>query len=104
MWKIGWKPAIAAAFADRYGDGRDVSSLWRVYVLKEQRGQGLGSWLNALSEREAARRGFAIMYLHATSNALATLGFWRASGYKFIGEFGDSIHFDKPLDTSILAV
>ena len=101
---LGWKPAIAAAFADRYGDGRDVSSLWRVYVLKEQRGQGLGSWLNALSEQEAARRGFARMYLHATSDALATLGFWRASGYETIGEFGDSIHFDKPLNQPVPAI
>jgi hypothetical protein len=37
------------------------------------------------------------MYLHASSDAPATLGFWRASGYCDIGEFGDSIHFDKQL-------
>lgn len=97
---LGWKPAILAAFAHRYGDGRDVASLWRVYVRKEHRGQGLGNWLNALSEREAMRLGFARMYLHASSDAAATLGFWRARGYENIGEFGDSIHFDKLLENS----
>ena len=94
---LGWKPAIAAAFADRYGSGRDVASLWRVYVKRELRRQGLGRWLNAYSEREASARGFAHMYLHASADAKATLGFWKASGYQAIGEFGDSVHFDKPL-------
>ncbi len=97
---LGWKPNLVTAFAERYSNPEDVASLWRVYVRKEARGKRLGTWLNDLSEREAARLGYASMYLHATSDAAATIGFWTAKGYQRIGEFGESIHFDKPLRRS----
>lgn len=94
---IAWKPGVVAAFAERYPDPLKIASLWRVYVRRDQRGRGLGTWLNDLSEHEAARLGFTTMYLHASSDAPATLAFWTARGYQRIGEFGESIHFDKPL-------
>lgn len=95
---LGWKPLIVKAFDARYPDGESIASLWRVYVRKDERGRGLGRSLTALAEREAERLGFTHMYLHASSDAAATLGFWRSAGYAEIGEFGDSIHFDKRLE------
>ena len=97
---LGWKPLIVKAFAERYPDGESIASLWRVYVRKDERGRGLGTSLNLLAEREAASLGFTHMYLHASSDAAATLGFWRSTGYAEIGAFGDSIHFDKRLEPS----
>ena len=85
------------AFADRYAEPEAVSSLWRVYVRADQRGRRIGGWLNALCEREAAQMGFTDMYLHAASDAAATIGFWRSSGYAEIGAFGESVHFSKSL-------
>jgi GNAT superfamily N-acetyltransferase len=75
---LAWKPNLPAMFPDRYPSGEDVASLWRVYVRKDWRGRGLGRWLTALSEDSAARLGFATMYLHASSDAPATLAFWQA--------------------------
>ncbi len=95
--RLGWKPLLVSAFAERYPEPEAVSSLWRVYVRADQRGRGIGGWLNGLCEREAAALGFTDMYLHATSDAAATLGFWRASGYAEIGNFGESVHFSKSL-------
>lgn len=97
---LGWKPNLVTAFAERYPNPKNVASLWRLYVRKDARGKRLGTWLNDLSEREAARLGYASMYLHATSDAAATIGFWTAKGYERIGEFGESIHFGKPLRRS----
>lgn len=95
---LGWKPLIVKAFDARYPDGESIASLWRVYVRKSERGRGLGTSLTALAEREAERLGFTHMYLHASSGATATLGFWRSVGYAEIGAFGESIHFDKRLE------
>lgn len=94
---LGWKPNIIAMFPGRYARGADVASLWRVYVRNDQRARGLGRWLTALSEAEAARLGYDTMYLHASSDALATLAFWRAAGYRLIGTCETSTHFDKPI-------
>jgi GNAT superfamily N-acetyltransferase len=94
---LGWKPGILEMFPGRYERGEDIASLWRVYVRKDQRGRGLGRWLTALAEDAAARLGYETMYLHATSDAAATLAFWRATGYRLIGTCDSSTHFDKRL-------
>ena len=95
--RLTWQPKIVAALADRYPHPERVATLVRAYVRKDQRGRGLGRWLNHLCEAEARRLGFADLYLHASSDAPATIGFWKANGYTDIGEFGFSTHFDKRL-------
>ncbi len=92
---LAWKPNVLAMFPDRYPQGEEVASLWRVYIRKDLRGQGLGRWLAQLAEAEAERLGYRTLYLHATSDAVATLSFWQASGYGFIGRCETSTHFDK---------
>ncbi len=94
---LGWKPNIPPMVPGRYPRPEDVTSLWRVYVRKDQRGRGLGRWLTALCEDEAIRLGFDRMYLHATADAAATIAFWNAMGYADIGTIDDSTHFDKAL-------
>jgi hypothetical protein len=59
--------------------------------------RGLGRWLTAFSEAEAARLGYDTMYLHASSDALATLAFRRAAEYRLIETCESSTHFDKPI-------
>ncbi|UWU15493.1 GNAT family N-acetyltransferase [Rhizobium sullae] len=94
---LGWKPNCAALFSDLYGDGTGIASLWRQYVRKDMRGRGLGKKLAALGEKEALRRGYERMYLHASSNASATVGFWKSRGYVAIADDDETIHFDKLL-------
>lgn len=94
---LAWKPAILAAFRDRYPDRDRIGSLWRLYVSAGLRGQGIGRTLNALAEREAVRLGYDTMYLHASSDAQATIAFWEAMGYADLGDYEFSTHFDKLL-------
>lgn len=94
---LHWKPAIVRAFRDRYRNPGTVCSLWRLYVRQDLRGRGLGRSLNALAENEAVRLGYDTMYLHASSDAGATISFWKAMGYADIGEYDFSTHFDKRL-------
>lgn len=88
---------ILAMFPDRYALGEDVASIWRVYVRKDLRGNGLGRWLTALCEREATRLRYRTMYLHATSDAHATVSFWPAVGNRIIDANAETTHFDKRL-------
>jgi len=97
---LAWKPNIVAMFPDRYERGEEIASLWRVYVRKDQRGHGLGRWLTTLCEGEADRLGYRTMYLHASSDAPATLAFWQAVGYRFVGTCETSTHFDKQITTA----
>jgi GNAT superfamily N-acetyltransferase len=92
---LAWKPNIVRMFSDRYPDGGAIASLWRVYVRKDRRGQGIGRWLTALSESEAAGLGYRTMYLHASADTPATLAFWQAMGYGPIGADDETAHFDK---------
>lgn len=94
---LGWKPNIVTIFPERYARGEDVASIWRVYVRKNLRGHGLGRWLTALCEQEATRLEYRTMYLHATSDALATIAYWKAVGYRIIEADGTTTHFDKRL-------
>ena len=95
--RLGWQPKIAAAFAERYRDPEKTATLVRAYVSKERRGRGIGRWMNALCEREARSFGYTDLYLHANTGTPATIGFWKASGFAEIGDFGFSTHFDKSL-------
>jgi GNAT superfamily N-acetyltransferase len=96
---LAWKPNIVAMFPQRYARGEEIASLWRVYVRKDRRGHGLGRWLTELCEKEAVRLGYGTLYLHASSDAPATLGFWQAVGYRFVGTCETSTHFDKQIGT-----
>jgi ribosomal protein S18 acetylase RimI-like enzyme len=95
---LRFKPAIMESFRDRYPEPDKIGSLWRLYVRKDQRGHGLGTKLNRLVEEEALKLGYTNMYLHASSDAAATIGFWKSVGYENIGEWDFSTHFDKKLE------
>lgn len=92
-----FKPALVEAFRYRYPEPDKVGSLWRLYVRKDKRGHGLGTKLNLLVEEESLKLGYMNMYLHASSDAVATIGFWKSVGYENIGEWDFSTHFDKKL-------
>jgi L-amino acid N-acyltransferase YncA len=66
-------------------------------VRRSLRGGGIGRRLNALAEAEARALGYRTLYLHASSDTPATIGFWKSQGYEAIGAFGFSTHFDKSL-------
>jgi GNAT superfamily N-acetyltransferase len=94
---LKWKPALIEAF---YDQADAIASLWRVYVRRDLRGCGIGRWLNALAEREAARMRYTTMYLHASADARATIVFWRSAGYRQIADTGADLHFDKELSAA----
>jgi GNAT superfamily N-acetyltransferase len=94
---LGWKPNIVTMFRERYPRGEDIASIWRVYVREDLRRRGLGRWLTALCEKEATRLGYRAMYLHATSDALATVAFWQSVGYGIIEADQTTTHFEKRL-------
>ena len=100
LYHLGWKPHLAAYLAARYPRPDRVPQLVRVYVRADQRGRQIGRWLNETAESEAHRLGYDTLYLHASADAPATLGFWRGRGYAEIAEREAYIHFDKPLSNS----
>ena len=61
--------------------------------------RGSGRWIVQLCEDGAHRLGYATMYLHASSDALATVAFWKVVGYHFMGACETSSHFDKQIGT-----
>jgi GNAT superfamily N-acetyltransferase len=97
LYRLGWKPKLVAAFADRYAAPGDIVQLVRVYVRRDRRGQGIGRWLTGLAEAEARRQGFDTLYLHADTNTKATIAFWRAQGFAEFANDEGTTHFDKRL-------
>ena len=95
--RFTWQPRLVEALRERYPEPDRIATLVRVYVRNDLRGQGLGAWLNELCEHEARALGYRELYLHASSDAPATLAFWQSAGYAEFGAFGFSTHFDKRL-------
>lgn len=69
----------------------------RVYVRKDQRGHGVGRWLNALAEVEVRRLAYATLYLHANTDTAGTIAFWHSRGFDAFASREGTTHFDKPL-------
>ena len=97
---LSWQPTVLADIGPRYSDISKTATLVRAYVAKERRGGGIGKWLNELCESHARASGYSLMYLHASTDAPATIAFWKRCGYVEFGAFGFSTHFDKPLGGS----
>lgn len=100
LYGLSWKPNLVAAFADRYPSPDDVKQLVRVYVRKDLRGKGIGQWLAGLAETEAQMQGFKTLYLHANTDTVATIVFWRAQGFSEFAAAEGTTHFDKTLTTA----
>lgn len=97
LYRLAYKAELAKSLATRYPQLEKVASTARVYVRKDWRGRGLGRYLNQLVEKAAPEMDYDTLYLHASSDADATLKFWQASGYTPFGTIGFSTHFDKRL-------
>ena len=97
LHRLSWKSALSASLASRYPDADRVGMVARVYVRRARRGGGDGTRLLAAIESAAAAMGYASLYLHANSDAAATLAFWRRRGYRDFGTIDFSTHFDKPI-------
>ncbi|AMJ61706.1 hypothetical protein AXW83_16585 [Bosea sp. PAMC 26642] len=100
LYHLGWKPNLATELAALYPRPDRVPQLARVYVRADQRGRQIGRWLNDIAEAGARRLGYDRLYLHASADAPATLGFWRGRGYAEIAALGAYFHFDKTLSNS----
>lgn len=97
LHRLGWKPALTARLAHRYPEPDAVGMVARVYVRRDRRGGGEGSQLLAAIESAAPALGYATLYLHASSDAAATMAFWRRRGYRDFGTLDFSTHFDKSI-------
>ena len=97
LYRLAWKPHLAAALAGRYPSADEVVQLVRVYVRKDRRGRGIGRWLTACAESQARRLGFPTLYLHANTDTEATIAFWRGQGFEEFADVDGTTHFDKAL-------
>lgn len=100
LYHLGWKPNLAEYLAASYPQPDRVPQLVRVYVRHDQRRRQIGRWLNDVAEDEARRLGYDRLYLHASADAPATIGFWRGRGYAELSTREAYTHFDKPLSNS----
>jgi GNAT superfamily N-acetyltransferase len=97
LYRLDWKSNLSAAFADRYPQPQDIAQLVRVYVRQDQRGRGIGRWLNAVAEVEARRLAYAALYLHANTDTAGTIAFWHSRGFETFASGEGTTHFDKAL-------
>lgn len=100
---LSTKPAIAKRFRTRYSNIKTVGSIWRAYVKKDLRGQGLGSKLVQLIERDANKLGYKLVYLHSSADQSNAVKFWQKMGYTAFATDDNNertIHFDKQLVTN----
>lgn len=101
LYRLGLKPRLVEAFADRYARPDTVAQLVRLYVRKDHRGRHIGRWLDDLVASQARSLGYETLYLHASADTATTLAFWRGRGYGEIASFGDSVHFDRTLSNPV---
>jgi GNAT superfamily N-acetyltransferase len=90
---------LAGRFAGRYGAGREVGSIWRVYVSAPLRSRGLGHRIAAELEREASRLGYRRLYLHTSARTPRSVEFWQRQGFEPFSHdprtIDSTVHMDK---------
>jgi GNAT superfamily N-acetyltransferase len=101
LYRLGLKPRLVEAFAERYPKPDKVAQLVRLYVREDHRGRRIGRWFDDVVASQATGLGYETLYLHANAETAATLAFWRGRGYREIAAFGDSVHFDRTLSNRI---
>lgn len=74
--------------------------VWRHYIKKDRRNQGIGSKLLELAEGFASSAGYSSIYLHTQKTIPGSLEYWLAKGYVPVWEPMDelrTVHLSKSI-------
>lgn len=85
--------------AGRY-DASSTLSIWRHYIAKDKRGQGIGSRLLKEVESFAKTSHYSLLYLHTQKTIPGSLEYWLAKGFLKTAESEDgfgTVHLEKEI-------
>ncbi|NYB52124.1 MAG: GNAT family N-acetyltransferase [Methanobacteriaceae archaeon] len=86
-------------FRDIY-NSETTASLWRVFVDKKWRRNGVASSLVRRAEDFCRVKGYDKIYLHTQKTVKGSLDFWISNGYQIVDDTGNqlqTVHMEKKL-------
>lgn len=86
-------------FKDVYSP-ENTASIWRVFVDRPWRRNGVASTLVELGEDFCREEGYEKIYLHTQKTVEGSLNFWLSKGYKIVDDTENSlktVHMEKKL-------
>lgn len=81
-------------------DNKTTAGVWRVFIDKKWRRNGLASSLVDMAEYFCRKRSYSQIYLHTHKTVKGSLNFWLSNGYKITLDTGNengTVHMEKKL-------
>lgn len=81
-------------------DAETTASIWRVFIDKKWRRNGIGSKLVSTAEEFCKNKGYKNIYLHTQKIVDGSLDFWLSKGYKVTKDMENelgTVHMEKRL-------
>ncbi|MCH8518982.1 GNAT family N-acetyltransferase [Candidatus Gracilibacteria bacterium] len=99
---IQTKLGYTERFTSRYSDINTIGSIWRFYIVKDERGKSLGKKLYQRVEEEAEKFGYTHLYLHCSDAHIKVKDFWEQQGFQIFEKDYEqdgihTLHMDKNL-------
>jgi len=85
---------------DNIYDSKTTASIWRVFVNKKWRRNGVASTLVRRAEEFCRMKGYEKIYLHTHKNVEGSLDFWISNGYQIVMDTENhlkTVHMEKEL-------
>lgn len=84
-------------FKNKYSH-KNTLSIWRHYIKKELRGQGIGTLLLERIMEFSSHSGYKYIYLHTQKTIPGSLEYWLAKGFSITNDSNDdfqTVHLEK---------
>jgi GNAT superfamily N-acetyltransferase len=81
-------------------NSKTTASMWRVFVDKKWRRNGVASTLVQMAENFCWEKGYEEIYLHTHKTVNGSLDFWISNGYQIVKDTGNqlqTVHMEKNL-------
>ena len=81
-------------------NGKDTAGMWRVFIDKKWRRNGIGSKLVSIAEDFCKNKGYENIYLHTQKIVDGSLDFWLSKGYRVTKDMKNelgTVHMEKML-------